>query len=90
MKVEKVEIFSDRSNMAVMRHPRRNYPGSLIQGDSLFSLIQDLEEAQADLARGEATEASDSLGVVIASLSERLEHYKEVLRDHNIELPFNG
>ena len=40
-----VEIFSDQTNAAVIRHPERRFPGILIQGDSLHILCQ-----QADIA----------------------------------------
>jgi len=33
-----VEIYSDTSNAAVLRHPDRRFPGVLIQGDTLHSL----------------------------------------------------
>jgi hypothetical protein len=52
MKKEEVEIFSDASNMAVMRHPGRNYPGSLIQGDSLYSLLQVAKEVKNEIKNG--------------------------------------
>ncbi len=48
MKLEKVEIYSDAPNMAVMKHPGRQYPGSLIQGDSLFSLTQSAKRSLSD------------------------------------------
>ena len=38
MHVESVEIYSDATNAAVMRHPGRRFPGMLIQGDTLHSL----------------------------------------------------
>jgi hypothetical protein len=38
MHVEPVEIYSDTTNAAVMRHPGRHFPGLLIQGDSLYGL----------------------------------------------------
>ena len=44
MRIEEVEIFSDKTNSAVMRHPDRAFPGVLLQGDSLYILCK-----QADL-----------------------------------------
>src|SRR5262245_1747536 len=38
MHVEQVEIYSDVSNAAVMRHPGRRFPGVLVQGDTLYTL----------------------------------------------------
>ena len=38
MRVESVEIYSESSNGAILRHPDRRFPGVLIQGDALWSL----------------------------------------------------
>lgn len=88
MKKEQVEIYSDASNLAVMRHPGREFPGSLIQGDSLHSLLQNVKEAKEELESGNVQEASEVIEDVIENLTYRLEHYKEVLKEHGISLPF--
>jgi hypothetical protein len=51
MHSESVEIYSDATNAAVMRHPGRNFPGVLIQGDTLHSLCVSADKACA-AARG--------------------------------------
>ncbi len=38
MRIEEVEIYSDETNYAVLKHPGRHFPGSLIQGDDLYHL----------------------------------------------------
>lgn len=88
MKKEEVEIYSDTSNMAVMRHPGRDFPGSLIQGDSLHCLIADLKEVKSELRDGKSLDAEDALVAVIERLEERMAHYIEVLNAHGKELPF--
>lgn len=88
MKTEEVEIYSDTSNLAVIKHPARAFPGSLIQGDSLHSLLQNIKEAQEELINGNASEASEILDSEINNLTYRLEHYKRVLQEHGHELPF--
>lgn len=88
MKKDLVEIYSDASNLAVMRHPGREFPGSLIQGDSLHSLLQNVKEAKEELDGGSSNEASEILADVIENLTDRLEHYKKVLKEHGHELPF--
>lgn len=40
MRTEMVEMFSDATNRAVIRHPGRKFPGVLVQGDTLYSLCQ--------------------------------------------------
>jgi hypothetical protein len=88
MKKEEVEILSDASNMAVMRHPGRNYPGSLIQGDSLYSLLQTAKEVRKEIHNNNYSEANEELGELIQLLENRLNHYEAVLKEHGIELPY--
>jgi hypothetical protein len=38
MRVETVEIYSDATNAAILRHPDRRFPGLLIQGDTLHTI----------------------------------------------------
>lgn len=44
MRVINVELFTDQKNGAVLRLPDRQFPGVLIQGDTLQSYITDLSE----------------------------------------------
>jgi hypothetical protein len=47
MHTEPVEIYSDATNAAVMRHPGRKFPGVLIQGDTLHTLCVSTDSACA-------------------------------------------
>ena len=89
MKKEEVEIFSDATNQAVMKHPGRHYPGVLIQGDTLYSFCQSLDEVCKDLKRKDIEAAYDEVNELRNTLWEKLNHYKVVLGEHNIELPFS-
>jgi hypothetical protein len=40
MHVEKVEIYSDKTNSAVLRHPARKFPGVLIQGATFICSVK--------------------------------------------------
>lgn len=40
MEIHAVEIYSDATNRAVLRHPGRRYAGVLIQRDSLEGMIR--------------------------------------------------
>ena len=84
-----VEIYSDKTNSAVMKHPGRNYPGTLIQGDSLYALCKDLDEAIRDLDSGDLNESRGSINEVRNRLWSHLSHYKATLIDHGIDIPFS-
>jgi hypothetical protein len=87
MKIEPVEIFSDASNAAVMRHPTRKFPGVLVQGDTLHILVKDIEGILS--AMPSSSEASQDLKDIHGRLDSLLLHYKSVLLAHSMPLPFN-
>lgn len=89
MKIEPVEIYSDASNFAVMRHPGRRFPGALVQGDSLQLLCSAAEAAEKALKAGDAARAGDYLSELSGALRARLDHYGQVLTDHGLELPYS-
>lgn len=87
MRTETVEIYSDQTNAAVLRHPGRRFPGVLVQGDTLHTLC-----FRADLACREVDRSSpayDDINEVRNALWGLLSHYKVVLREHEIPLPFS-
>ena len=90
MYTAKVEILSDAINYAVMRHPDRRFPGSLVQGDSLAILCGLANEACAEAWDAGARRAFESMDELRNELQDRLNHYKAVLAEHDIDLPFFG
>lgn len=89
MRTETVEIYSDTSNAAVLRHPGRRFPGVLVQGDSLHSLCRRADDA-CKAARGVIDEdAYDELNELRNALWSYLTHYRVVLGEHQIPLPFS-
>lgn len=47
-----VELFTDGGNDAVLRMPGRQFPGVLVQGDSLHVLRSDVAEVMDACERG--------------------------------------
>jgi hypothetical protein len=87
MRKEQVEIYSDTTNAAVLRHPDRHFPGCLVQGDTLNGLWQAVRRVQRG-AHLLDEEAAAELKDVADHLESLLSHYKTVLSAHAIELPF--
>ena len=84
MKITEVEIYSDASNLSVIRHPGRKYPGSLIQGDSLSNLCWLADNVRQNLDGGDLEEARGALEELRAQLWGRYAHYKRVCHEHGI------
>ena len=89
MHIRDVEIYSDQSNATVMRHPDRRFPGVLVQGDSLYSLCAQADDA-CIVARDKLdSDAYGELNELRNVLWGYLNHYKSVLDEHQIRLPFS-
>ena len=86
MRIEKVEIFSDVTNRAVMRHPGRAFPGALVQGDSLYNLCVEADRACQKVRCG--SPGFEEVNDLRNTLWDYLNHYKATLAEHSMELPF--
>lgn len=85
---ERVEIYSDRTNAIVLRHHGRKHPGVLVQGDALFTLFQHADAA-CEAARGTLPPGShEALTDLRDTLLAYLDHYKTVLGEHGLAMPF--
>ena len=89
MRKEVVEIYSDQTNAAIIRHPERKFPGVLVQGDTLHSLCCSADDACAVAKSLLAADAYDELNELRNHLWSLLNHYKSVLGEHQIPLPFS-
>jgi hypothetical protein len=87
MRTELIEIYSDASNAAIMRHPGRRFPGVLIQGDSLHILCSEADEACKKISRG--APGYEAANYVRNALWSYLLHYKQTLVENGIPLPFS-
>ena len=87
MHVEPVEIYSDAGNAAIMRHPSRRFPGVLFQGDTLHSLCVAADAVYTSTSR--ASSAFDEATELRNALWSMLEHYKAVMNEHGLMLPFH-
>lgn len=79
------KLLSEATNYAVVQLPGRAFPGVVFQGDSLNSLIGDIEEAAAE---DDPDERNACLADVIERLREVRAHYEAVLGREGLELPY--
>jgi hypothetical protein len=83
------DIYSDQTNAAIMRHPGRKFPGVLVQGDTLYSLCVSADSACQAFRSQAHTEEYRQLNELRNHLRSLLSHYKLVLTEHQLPLPFN-
>jgi hypothetical protein len=89
MYVEPIEIYSDRTNAAILRHPGRRFPGVLIQGDTLYTLCRRLDKICREARSHVDPETYEECNDLRDQMREYLNHYKTVLYEHGLPLPFN-
>lgn len=82
------ELFTDPGNDAVVRLPQRNFPGVLIQGDSLSIIRADVAEIVESCDRGDLGEAREAAALLLADLDGLLARYTTALKAHDIPIPF--
>jgi len=91
MEVQPLEVYAADSNYAVVKAPGRQFPGCVIQGDTLRRLCG-LAVSIAGRVRDRAPEDDVFLGD-LQDLTEllvgRLLHYQQVLAAHGISLPYS-
>jgi hypothetical protein len=90
MQKMEMEVFSTATNVPVLRFPGRNFPGSLIQGDSLsvlYGLTASIRGRARKSGDRQLIEDSQRLHELIHA---RLRVYEETLAQHGIQLPYVG
>lgn len=93
MKKERLEVYATDSNYAIIKPPGRNFPGCVIQGDSLSNLCRASVSVARHLQAGGPIDDEDFLCDVEelnSLLVGRLLHYQEVLKAHGISLPYGA
>ena len=91
MEVQSLEVYAADSNFAVVKPPGRQFPGCVIQGDSL-RILCGLAVSVAERVRDHAPEDDEFRGDVqelTQALVGRLLHYQRVLQAHGVELPYS-
>jgi signal transduction histidine kinase len=83
-----VELLSRPVNFAVVQLPGRNFPGVVVQGDTLNGLVQRLGEMAQMLERGELDDLAGELSDIREQLSEALANYDHVCAERGIPSPY--
>ena len=86
---KRVDILSDASNAVVAKHSGRNFPGLLIQGDTLRTILDDVEEIHEGAVEGDMKTVAEIAETLAERLVSFLSHYEQVLEEGGIEIPYS-
>ena len=84
-----LEVYSQSINRGVIKMPSQGFPGLLIQGETLSTLLR-----LARSIHGRSQETSDPELIEASvemqdSLQQLVAHYEATLAKHNIPLPYS-
>lgn len=85
---KKLELLSRPINFAVVQLPEREYPGVVVQGDSLNTLVQSLERMAKLVDGNQASELATEIEILREQLRGALAHYELVCSECGISLPY--
>ena len=88
MKIIDVELLTEPTNNAVILLPNRQYPGVLVQGDSLYALFVDANELADEARLCGHGELELNARALRDNLGDLLERYEQALKEHGITLPY--
>lgn len=83
-----VLLLSEPINFAVVQLPDRKFPGVVCQGDTLYSLIKELNSMLLTLKDRDFEELEYQIDSMREKLSIAQAHYENICKLHNIELPY--
>ena len=87
MRTETVEILSDRTIAAIMRHPGQHSPGVLVQFDALYTLCHQANRAGEEV--GSERPGFEEVEDLRERLRSLLDHYTATFREHTLKPPFH-
>ncbi len=90
VETQEFELLSAASNAVVVRYLGRNFPGVLIQGDTLRTILDEIEELKEEATVGDLEAVKDISNVLQEKFTELLTYYERVLEEHGCELPYTN
>jgi hypothetical protein len=83
-----VMVLSDAVNSPVIHFPGRQFPGVLVQGDSLKSMASLAAEIGTHLSVGDLEEARSAADDLAERLGSHVKLYENTLKAYGLTLPY--
>ena len=83
-----LELLGRPVNFAVVQLPERNYPGVVVQGDTLNGLVRRLEEMSALVKSNQLEDLAAEIEEMREQLSAARQYYEATCAERGIELPY--
>lgn len=86
--MNKATIINTHGNIAIVKLDERNFPGILIQGDSIKILLDEIEELRREIQSNNIEEGLEIAVDVEEKIADWITLYKTSLHKNNYEVPF--
>jgi hypothetical protein len=84
-----LEVYSQSIDRGVVRMPSQNFPGLVLQGETLASLLKLAKSIYEKSSGTTDTELVDTSRELMESIQKIVSHYEATLGRHNIPLPYS-
>jgi hypothetical protein len=85
---KQIELLSPPTNYAVVQLPERNFPGVVVQGDTLNALMRQTKRMSKLLSAGQVDELAAELLDMSEQLSEAVTQYESICGARGLPLPY--
>jgi len=89
MEYMELEVYSQSINRGVIKMPSQNFPGLLLQGETLSTLLRLARSIHEKSQNTSDTELIDISVELRDILQQLVGHYESTLGKHNIPLPYS-
>ena len=89
MEYMELEVYSQSIDRGVVRMPSQSFPGLVLQGETLSSLLRLAKVTCEKLSAGTDVELINTARELMESIQKLVSHYEATLSRHNIPLPYS-
>ncbi len=84
-----LEVYSQSIDRGVIRMPSQGFPGLLLQGETLSTLLKLARLTQEKSQTTGDTELIDASHELVETIQKLVSHFESTLNRHNIPLPYS-
>ena len=89
MEYMELEVYSQSIDRGIVRMPSQGFPGLVLQGDTLASLLKLAKSAHEKSQNSTDTELIETTRELAEKIQKLVDHYESTLGRHNIPLPYS-
>ena len=89
MEYMELEVYSQSIDRGIVRMPSQSFPGLVLQGETLSSLLRLAKLTYEKSSNMTDTELIDTSRELMESIQKLVSHYETTLSKHKIPLPYS-